>query len=130
MKILTIGVFDLLHKGHINLIKKASELGDLIIAVKSSEGTLIIKGKKPLQSLEDRIRTIRTKLAKYIKLVVGIDNDEDKLIELLKPDIICRGDDWLDFPGVKTAKKLGMKTVYFKYTKGISSTKLRSKIEN
>lgn len=126
MKILSIGVWDYLHRGHLNLLEKASELGDLIIAVKTSEGTKRLKGKEPIQSFEDRLRIIRS--LKFVDSVIGIDNDEDKLIELLHPDIICRGDDWKDFPGKKTAKKLGIKIVYFKYTKNISTTLIRKKL--
>jgi len=127
-KILTLGVFDLLHSGHLNLFKKASKLGQLIVAIPTSSGAKEAKRKEPVMSFEERFRVVNA--LKYVYMAVGFEGNEEaeKIVELIRPDIICRGDDWKDFPGSKTARRLKIKIIYFPYTKGISTTKIKRRI--
>ena len=53
-KVITYGTYDLLHVGHINLLRRAKELGDYLIVVLSSDEFNAIKGKKAYHSYEDR----------------------------------------------------------------------------
>lgn len=119
---------DLFHAGHLNLIQDAVKLGELIVCIPTSHSTKAIKGRKPIISLEDRLRIIQA--VKGVHLVLGYDGCKEwkKIIRLIKPDIVCRGDDWKDFPGRKTAEGLGIKVILFPYTKRISSISIREKI--
>ncbi len=128
-KVMTIGVFDLFHSGHLKLLQNARKLGDiLIVAMSTSEGTFQAKGKYPIMSLEQRMRTIQK--TGLVDNVIAFDSreNEGKLIELIHPDIICRGDDNKDFPGRDVVEKLGIKIVFFPYTKGVSTTEIREEV--
>jgi len=128
-KVLTIGVFDLFHEGHLNLLRNARLLGDfLIVGMSTSEGTFLAKGRYPIMSLEQRMRTVSA--TGLVDQVLAFDQREREgsFIELIHPDIICRGDDNKDFPGADVARRLGIKIVFFPYTKGVSTTELREEI--
>jgi glycerol-3-phosphate cytidylyltransferase len=87
-----------------------------------------IKFREPIFTAEERLRIVES--------IKGVDfafiyTDSDALnesIKLLKPDVVCRGDDNKDFVGRKTAEEIGAEIVFFPYTKGISSGTLRSKL--
>ena len=126
--VLTIGVFDLLHTGHLNLFKRAAELGDLIVAIPTSDGAKRAKGKEVVMSFEERFRVVNALECVYMTIGFEDNDGAEKIVELIKPDIICRADDWEDFPGSKTAKRLGIKIIYLPYTIGISTTAIKDKI--
>jgi glycerol-3-phosphate cytidylyltransferase len=119
-------VGDLFHIGHLNLLERASKLGDLIVGIPTS-WTIgeHIKGHPTVISAEDRLRIIQA--LKFVDFAfVYTDSDAlNKSIRLLKPDIICRGDDNKNFVGKYVAEELGIEIVYFPYTVEISSTKIR-----
>jgi len=98
------------------------------VAIPTSDGAKRAKGAEIVQSFEDRFRVVNA--LKDVYMTIGFEDNEgaEKIVELIKPDIICRGDDWKDFPGSKTAKKLGIKIVYFPYTKGISTSEIKKRI--
>jgi cytidyltransferase-like protein len=119
-------VGDLLHVGHLNLLERASKLGDLIVGIPTSWTIQEhIKGHPTVISAEDRLRIIQA--LKFVDFAfVYTDSDAlNKSIRLLKPDIICRGDDNKNFVGKDVAEELGIEIVYFPYTKEISSTRIR-----
>jgi cytidyltransferase-like protein len=119
-------VGDLLHIGHLNLLERASKLGDLIVGIPTSWTIQEhIKGHPTVISAEDRLRIIQA--LKFVDFAfVYTDSDAlNKSIRLLKPDIICRGDDNKNFVGKDVAEELGIEIVYFPYTVEISSTKIR-----
>jgi len=119
-------VGDLLHVGHLNLLERASKLGDLIVGIPTSWTIQEhIKGHPTVISAEDRLRIIQA--LKFVDFAfVYTDSDAlNKYIRLLKPDIICRGDDNKNFVGKDVAEELGIEIVYFPYTKEISSTRIR-----
>lgn len=130
----TAGVYDMFHIGHLNLIKRAKEQCDfLIVAVSTDELVQATKNKKPIIPFEDRCEIVRA--IKYVDMVVTQFN-KDKLAayEKYKFDAMFVGDDWKGKPlFVEAEKKLkehGVDVVYFPYTKKISSTILREKINN
>ncbi|MCK9463339.1 MAG: adenylyltransferase/cytidyltransferase family protein [Proteobacteria bacterium] len=125
-KVITFMVGDLLHVGHLNLLERASKLGDLIVGIPTSWTIQEhIKGHPTVISAEDRLRIIQA--LKFVDFAfVYTDSDAlNKSIRLLKPDIICRGDDNKNFVGKDVAEELGIEIVYFPYTKEISSTRIR-----
>lgn len=131
MKVLTFGVMDMFHSGHLNLLERASKLGDYLIVGIPTNWTISehIKHREPIIPAEDRLRIVQA--IKYVDFAF-IYTDSDALeesIRLIKPDVICRADDNKDFVGRKVAEEVGAEIVYLPYTKGISSTELREKCE-
>ena len=129
----TTGVFDLFHIGHLNILKRAKEYCDfLIVGVTTDEEVQRIKNRKPVICYEERKAIVEA--IKYVDKVVE-ENDADKIKawEQLKFDVIFKGSDW---KGTKLwdyyeeyFKARGVDVVYFPYTEGTSSTKLRNVLE-
>jgi len=120
--ILTAGTFDLLHKGHINILKKSRMLGDRLIVMLSTEDFNKKKGKKSLMSYKDRKQILESLV--YVNKVVPETSWEDKAyyIEKFNVNTFTIGSDWeghFDY--------LPCEVVIFPRTEGVSSTKLRGK---
>ena len=116
------GTFDVLHRGHIEVLRYAKSLGDkLTVAVDTDARVKILKGEsRPIYSLEDRIFTLLS--IRYVDNVVSFDSAED-LIELLKqanPDILLAGSDWKDKPGI--GREYAKEVVYFDRIEPYSTT--------
>lgn len=134
---ITVGVFDLFHVGHLNLLEKCKKHCDkLIVAVLSDEYSLLKKGKKPVYSLEERMRIINALKCVDETITIPIEEVADKslLYKRVKFDAYFSGDDWKDSSIFKKAKEtfdqLGVDLVYFPYTQGISSTEIRDTIKD
>lgn len=123
MTILTVGTFDLLHYGHINLLKKAKELGDYLIVGLSSDDFAKYKGKQTYFNYEKRKEMLEA--VKYVDEVFYVDSFYNEIIETIerKPDIFVIGDDYKG--KFDRLKDFGIKVVYFERTPGISSTQIR-----
>lgn len=125
-KIITYGTFDLLHYGHINLLKRAKALGDyLIVALSTDEFNRNGKNKKCYFSFEERKKLLEA--IRYVDLVIPEESWEQKEsdIDEYKVDIFVMGDDWkgkFDY-----LEKL-CKVVYFERTPEISTTQIRETI--
>lgn len=134
---ITVGVFDLLHVGHLNLLEKSKAQCDkLIVAVLSDEYSIQKKGKKPVYSLEERMRLIGALKCVDEVITIPIEEVADKslLYKRVKFDAYFSGDDWKNSEIFENAKKvfenLGVDLVYFPYTKGVSSTEIKQEISN
>lgn len=128
MIIFTSMVADLLHVGHLRIIEQASKLGTLVVGIPTSESNKIIKGYPTTISFEHRLRMVQS--IKGVHLCLGYHSKEEleNLIRLIKPDIVCRGDDQTEFIGKDVAEEIGAKIVYFPYSHEISSTKIKEDI--
>ena len=92
MNVLTMGTFDLLHAGHLELFQYGSRLGNLMIGINSDRFIQEYKGKLPAQDLTARrLNIIRFYHSAEIWLNDGPGKD---LIEKTKPDVILVGMDW------------------------------------
>ncbi len=93
-RIITYGTFDILHYGHINLLKRARMLGDYLIVGLSSDEFNHIKNKKSYYTYEQR-KTI-LEACRYVDLVIPENNWEQKVDDVQKyqADIFVMGDDW------------------------------------
>ena len=117
------------HIGHLNLLRNAKSLCDkLIVGVSTDELVEEYKNKKTIIPFKDRIEIIRA--IKYVDLAIPQDElDKYKMWEKLKFDILFVGDDWYNNKNWNKLnekfEKVGVKVVYFPYTKEISSSKLR-----
>ncbi|MCH3934411.1 MAG: glycerol-3-phosphate cytidylyltransferase [Leuconostoc mesenteroides] len=121
-KVITYGTFDLLHKGHIRLLKRASELGDQLIVGLSSDEFNAIKGKKAYTSFEDRKFILES--IKYVDKVIPETNWDQKIDDVKKYEIdtFVMGDDW---KGKFDFLKDYCEVVYLPRTTGISTTKIK-----
>lgn len=94
--VLVNGVFDVLHRGHIELLKYAKSIGDVLyVAIDSDERVKSIKGNnRPINSVEDRVYILSA--IKYIDKVFVFDTlDELRSIHSsISPDILVKGSDW------------------------------------
>lgn len=124
-RVITYGTFDLLHYGHINLLRRAKSLGDyLIVCLSTDEFNQKEKNKKCYFNYEQR-KTLLEAL-RYVDLVVPEENWEQKKRDVHKYDIdvFVMGDDWkgkFDF-----LKAEGIEVVYLPRTPEISSSKIKS----
>lgn len=127
----TTGVFDLFHIGHLNLLKKAKANCDrLIVGVSTDELVKEYKGKEPVLPFAERIEIVRS--IKYVDGVVKQESmDKYEAWEKLKYNVLFHGDDWkgsqLYSEIEKKLEAVGVKMIYFPYTKGVSSTILSKK---
>ena len=124
-KIITYGTFDLLHHGHIRLLKRAKKLGDYLIVGITSDDFDKTRGKINVQqSLSERIAAVR---ATGIADKIIVEEYEGQKIDDIKKygvDIFTVGSDWVgkfDYLGEYCTVK------YLERTQGVSSTDLRKK---
>jgi len=125
-KIITYGTFDLLHYGHINLLKRAKELGDYLIVAISTNEFNEIKGKKCYFSYEERKKLVES--IRYVDLVIPENNWEQKIddIQEYKVDTFVIGDDW---EGEFDYLKEYCEVIYLPRTPEISTTKIKKELE-
>lgn len=127
MKVLTVGVFDVLHLGHVLLFKHAKELGDyLIVAVQDSDTVLKYKPNANLiNSTDNRITMVES--IRYVDEVV-VYKDVDKFVQTMDFDIFAVGPDQSHEGFIKATewcKKNGRKVVVIPRTEGISSSMIK-----
>ena len=124
-KVITYGTFDLLHYRHINLLRRAKELGDyLIVALSTDEFNLNAKNKKTYFSYEKRKELLES--IRYVDLVIPENGWEQKSqdINLFKADAFVMGDDWrgqFDY----LADETECEVVYLDRTPEISTTQIK-----
>ncbi|WP_172187307.1 glycerol-3-phosphate cytidylyltransferase [Lentilactobacillus kribbianus] len=120
--VITYGTFDLIHKGHIRLLKRASELGDTLTVCLSSDEFNAEKGKKAYTSYEDRKYILEA--IKYVDKVIPEYEWDQKIKDVQENDIdiFVMGDDW---KGKFDFLKDYCEVVYLPRTQGISTTKIK-----
>ena len=109
-KVLVFGTFDLLHPGHLYFLKKAKEQGDLLSVVVALDETVMkVKGKLPVNNQEKR-RANLLKTGIVDEAVLGNPGDKHKIIESIRPDVICLGYDQKAFTEnlAESLKKRGL----------------------
>jgi len=122
----TSGVFDLFHVGHLNILRNARKMCDkLIVGVTTDDLLLTYKNKRAIIPFDERCEIVES--IKCVDLVLPQDNmDKFNCWEKLKFDKMFVGDDWhkTDKWDVyeKQLKEVGVKIIYFPYTKKTSST--------
>lgn len=129
-KVITYGTFDLIHYGHINLLRRAKEMGDYLIVAISTDEFNAIKNKKAYHSYENR--KIILKAIQYVDEVIPENNWEQKVndVQYHHVDIFVMGDDWR---GKFDFLKDYCKVAYLPRTIGVSTTKIKDdlfKVQN
>jgi len=126
-RVITYGTYDLLHYGHINLLRRARQLGDyLIVALSTDEFNSTEKSKKTYFSYEDRKNMLEA--IRYVDLVVPEETWEQKRTDVVKynADIFVIGDDW---EGKFDFLKDVCSVVYLPRTEEISTTKIKNDLQ-
>ena len=122
-KVITYGTFDLLHYGHINLLRRAKSLGDYLIVALSTDEFNALKGKHSYFSFEQRKSLLEA--IRYVDLVIPEESWEQKKTDVHEyhVDVFVIGDDWagrFDF-----LKDEGVEVVYLSRTPEISTTLIK-----
>ena len=123
-RVITYGTYDLLHYGHINLLRRAKALGDyLIVVLSSDEFNWNEKHKKTYFTYEQRKQLLES--IRYVDLVIPEENWQQKRSDMHEyhVDIFVMGDDWkgkFDF-----LKEEGVEVVYLPRTPEISSSRMK-----
>lgn len=125
-KVITYGTFDLLHVGHINILRRAKELGDYLIVVVSSDEFNLLKHKESIYPFEDRKLIVES--IKYVDEVIREDDWDQKVEDVLNNeiDVFVMGDDW---KGKFDFLSEYCDVVYLPRTEGISSTIVKKAIK-
>lgn len=125
-RVLTYGTFDLLHYGHINLLRRAKALGDyLVVGLSTDEFNWNEKQKKSYFSYEERKSMLEA--IRYVDLVIPECSWEQKALDVEKYhiDVFVMGDDW---KGKFDFLKSQCEVVYLPRTPEISSTKIKEEL--
>jgi glycerol-3-phosphate cytidylyltransferase len=128
----TAGVYDMFHKGHLNILKKAKDMCEfLIVAINSDELVYNYKSKYPMVTLEDRMDIVS--VIKYVdKVVPNYNLDKIDAWNQYEFNVVFIGDDWKGSERwnqtEKELGKIGVSVEYVPYTVNISSKKIREKL--
>lgn len=129
--VLTNGCFDLIHPGHLALLRHAAALGDvLVVGVNSDAGVRKLKGPdRPLMSLEDRL--VMLQAVRWVRVVTPFDEETaDRLLEQVRPACYVKGADYdpasggRTLPETATLQRLGIPAVFVPLAPGHASSKL------
>ena len=122
-KVITYGTFDLLHVGHINLLRRAKAMGDYLLVVLSTDEFNAGKHKEAYHSYEDR--KIILEAIKYVDEVIPEVSWDQKISDVVDNniDVFVMGNDW---EGKFDFLKDYCEVVYLPRTEGISTTKIKN----
>ena len=124
-RILTYGTFDLLHYGHIRILKRAKELGDYLVVALSTDEFNATKGKKAYHSYETRKKMLEA--IRYVDLVIPENNWEQKIQDIkdYKIDVVVMGDDWAGSDKFDYLKEY-CEVKFLERTPGISTSQIKN----
>ncbi|WP_053218151.1 glycerol-3-phosphate cytidylyltransferase [Virgibacillus senegalensis] len=122
-KVITYGTFDLIHEGHINILKRAKQLGDHLTVAVSTDDFNNTKEKKAYHGYKTRKLIVES--IRYVDEVIPENDWEQKVsdIQRLDIDVFVMGDDW---KGKFDFLKEYCEVVYLPRTSGISSTQIKN----
>jgi glycerol-3-phosphate cytidylyltransferase len=123
--IITYGTFDMFHIGHLNLLKRLSNMADRVIVAVSTDEFNLGKGKKTLIPYEQRAQIVES--VKYVDMVIPEENWEQKITDVQKHnvDIFAIGDDW---KGHFDFLHEYCEVMYLERTQNISTTSLKKSL--
>jgi glycerol-3-phosphate cytidylyltransferase len=128
------GAFDLFHIGHLNLLRRAKEHCDYLVAgVVADEVLIKHKGVTPVVPLAERLEIVRN--VRFVNAAIAaLTNDKVEIWRDLRFNVLFKGNDW---QGTENGNKLerefaalGVEVVYFPYTLSTSSSVLRRTLQN
>ena len=128
----TTGVYDLFHVGHLNLLRNARALCDRLIVGVTSDELVSYKHKRAVIPFHERMEIVRA--CQYVDAVVPQeDMDKFAVWQKIRFDVMFVGDDWFKSAKWKDIEaqftEVGVRIIYFPYTKGTSSTLINEVLE-
>jgi rfaE bifunctional protein nucleotidyltransferase chain/domain len=131
--VFTNGCFDLLHRGHVHVLRQAKAAGDLlIVAINSDQSVKAIKGPtRPVAAEIDRLELIAA--MEMVDYVILFDEpDPSKLIAAIKPNVLAKGGDWGadEVVGADIVERQGGRVLLVPYLKGYSTSEMIERIRN
>lgn len=136
LRVYTGGTFDLLHRGHVNFLRRCAEFGDVVVSLNTDEFIEKYKGKPPVMSFDERAEVLLG--LKYVSEVIpNVGGVDSRLaIELSAPDVIAIGSDWARKDYYKQMMfsqdwldERGIILCYIPYTDGISTTAIKGRLK-
>jgi D-glycero-beta-D-manno-heptose 1-phosphate adenylyltransferase len=131
--VFTNGCFDLLHKGHVDYLEKAKNLGDiLIVGINSDSSVSELKGKnRPIQDESSRVAIVAA-LASVDATLVFTEETPIELIRNIKPDLLCKGGDWPieKLIGSEFVQSYGGRVITIPFIQGYSTSNIEQKIRD
>ena len=131
--VFTNGCFDLLHKGHLDLLSNAADFGDkLFVGLNSDTSVKELKGdSRPIQS--ERTRALKLLELEFVNHVIIFENlTPEKLINIISPDVLVKGGDYKknEIVGAKHVISTGGVVKIIPLTPGFSTTSIIEKSSN
>lgn len=126
-RVLTYGTYDLLHYGHIRLLKRARELGDYLVVAISTDGFNAGKGKKAYHDYPTRKEMLEA--VRYVDLVIPEESWEQKIddVKLYRIDVVVMGADWEGSDRFEYLRDY-CELVYLPRTDGVSTTSIKDEL--
>ena len=126
-RVLTYGTFDLLHYGHINLLKRAKALGDYLVVALSTDEFNESKGKKAYHNYETRKQMLEA--IRYVDLVIPENSWEQKINDIKEYhiDVTVMGGDWAGSDKFEYLQDY-CELVYLPRTEGVSTSKIKKEL--
>lgn len=113
-KVAASGYFNPLHKGHVEYLERAKELGDYLIVIVNSDHQRALKGSKKFMNEEERMSIVAA-LRCVDEVILSIDKDGTvcDTLRLINPDIFAKGGDRFasEIPEAKVCQELGIKMI-------------------
>ncbi len=132
--VFTNGCFDILHRGHIDYLSKARDLGDVLVLGLNSDASVKRLNKSPERPINtEQARAMLLASSLLIDAVVLFDEDTPyELIKIVQPDVLVKGADYKpeDIAGADIVKAKGGEIVTIELTQGFSTTALIQKIKS
>ena len=124
-RVITYGTYDLLHYGHIELLRRAREMGDYLIVALSTDEFNQIKNKKSYYDYEQRKMMLES--IRYVDLVIPEEGwgQKEKDVDRFDVDVFVMGHDW---EGEFYFLKDKCEVIYLNRTEGISTTKIKQEL--
>ena len=125
---------DIVHPGHVNILKTAAQYGDVIVGLFTDEAIASYK-RVPYMKYEQR-RAVIENMKGVVQVIPQVTKDYEPNLRLLKPDYMVHGTDWREGPLAKVRQKAidtmaewGGKVIEPEYTQGVSTSQIIHMIE-
>jgi len=127
--VFTNGCFDIIHAGHIKLLRESSKYGNVVVGINSDASVRKLKPGRPINDLDARMTVLSA--IRYVWHIVDFDEETpEATIKMLRPNVLIKGADWKeeDIVGADFVKSYGGKVVRVELLEGVSTTDMIVKV--